>query len=69
MVDKPKQHYRFKCGVFIKATNFDEAQRLFMDQIMMEEPEPKRWHDCSCLSVGHRFNCPENPYNKGIVAF
>jgi hypothetical protein len=69
VVDLPKQYYRFKCGVFIKATNFDEAKLSFMDQVMMENQDRNRWHECSCVGHGHRFNCPENPHNKGIVAF
>jgi hypothetical protein len=69
VVDPPKQYYRFKCGVFIKATNFEEAKLSFMDQVMMENQDRSRWHECSCVGHGHRFNCPEAKHNKGIVAF
>jgi hypothetical protein len=69
VVDPPKQYYRFKCGVFIKATNFEEAKLRFMDQVMMENQDRNRWHECSCVGHGHRFNCPEANHNKGIVAF
>jgi hypothetical protein len=40
-----------------------------MDQVMMENQDRSRWHECSCVGHGHRFNCPEANHNKGIVAF
>jgi hypothetical protein len=61
--------YRFDCGTFIEAVTFEEAQTKFVERIKAETEEPKRWCKCTCLGLGHRFECPEAPHNNGIIAF
>lgn len=61
--------YRFKCGKFIEAETFDEAQLKFVKQILNEEQDFSRWHKCTCLGLSHRHGCPEHPVNQGEVPY
>ena len=56
--------YRFKCGIFIEAKSFKQAQDIFKNQISFETEESKNWSSCTCLGLNHRFSCPENPINN-----
>lgn len=58
-------YYRFKCGVFVKADSFKNAQDKLVMDILREKEVRSNWHYCTCLGISHRIDCPENPANKG----
>lgn len=51
--------YRFKCGVFIKADDFEEAKAKFIQKVEQETENTDEWHKCTCLGLSHRHDCPE----------
>ena len=62
-------YYRFDNGGFVEAETFEEAKEKFIDKIRNEKERDSRWHKCTCLGLSHRFDCPENPVNKGEIPF
>lgn len=60
-------YYRFKStGTFIKAKSFQDAKEKYLALIQDEKETHAQWHNCTCLGFDHRYDCPENPYNKSI---
>ena len=58
--------YRFKCGTFIKADNFEEAKLVFTQQILDEKEDDTQWSKCTCLGMSHRSDCPEM---AGVITY
>lgn len=54
-----KQFYRFECGEFIQADNFEEAKAIFINQLKAETEDKEQWTTCTCLGFNHSINCPE----------
>lgn len=50
-------YYRFKCGKFIEAKSFEEAKRIFIEEIQKEIEHEEKWCECTCLGFFHRYNC------------
>lgn len=61
--------YRFKCGAFIEASTYEEAQLKFIQEIANEEQETGNWHRCTCTGLSHRFECPEHPPKSGEISY
>jgi len=66
--------YRFNCGTFIEADNFEEAKATFIDQITTEKENPKSWNKCTCLGFDYRSDCPEHwanevPFNSENIPY
>ena len=51
-------YYRFNDGSFIEAENFEEAKEKKLYEICQEVEDEFNWHECTCVGISHRFDCP-----------
>lgn len=69
LMSTKKRYYRFGSGTFIKAKSFEDAKKKYIKQIENETESTSSWHNCTCLGLSHRTDCPENPANRGEIPY
>jgi hypothetical protein len=52
--------YRFACGKFVEAGNFEDAKLRFLAEITAEKEKAENWTECTCVGFQHRIDCPEH---------